>query len=310
MKKVVLLSVLALCSVVSAETVSVSLDYSSTAEPNERVEILITVKNTSTPYLKNYRASVDMGLVGDEIQHFVILSEPSWDETLRLKDTVTGTLAIQITSTEHNKLLRLPLIISGLKGSCPGGCTPFPPEGPFYVEITIKNKGIELFNQAESFYSQEKYQEAMETYDEAKTYFLNYFDEESASTCIRRIKASQGHMNLSAGATYVESGEMEKAIEEVMEARALFEDAGDEEMVAECDQRIAEYGSSETEPPTTPPPSSPAISPSSPVSTTTSPSSPTTPPPSSFSYTTMIALILIVVAIGSILFATTTLRKK
>jgi hypothetical protein len=307
MKKVIILLGLLVMSTVYAETVDVSFDYPSTAEPTETVEIRITVKNTSTPYLKNCQASVDLELVGDEIQHFIIGSEPHWDETLHLGESVTGIMTVTITSDEHNRKIRIPIIVSGLKGDCPGGCNPFPPEGPFYIDITVRNKGTLLFNQAELLHEQGEYEEAMKTYDEAKTYFLTYFDEDNARLCIIKIKSCQGYLKFNEGITYFGSGDKESAKESFVEAKEFFADSSDEKMVAECDQWIVQCEPSETESPTTSPPTTPP-SPSSTPPTT--PSSSTTPAPSSFSYTTLGVLIVLVAAIGMVIFATVSLRKK
>ena len=306
MKKLALLSILLVLSVVYAETVDVSLDYKNIAEPNETVEIDIKIKNTSKTDLSDCKASVDLGLLGDEIQYFIIISEPSWDEKIQIGASINGKIKIKISSDANNVKLEIPIIFSGEIGDvCEGGCIPFM-DGPFYAEITVKNKGIEAFNYAESLYNKGKYDEALEKYDEAKTYFLNYFDEKNAKICLVKIKSCEGHLKLNAGVSYFDAGELDNAKKEFEDAKSIFESIDDEEMVGTCEQWIEKC----TPPPTTTPsPTTTTPAPTTPPPTSPSTTSPPTNPPQE-SNTILIFSFLLVAAIALVIIATIKITKK
>ncbi len=309
MKKLALLSILLVFSTAYAAIVDVSLNYKNIVEPNETVEISLEAKNATTTYLWKCKAIIDLELLGDEIHYFIIISEPSWDEKIQIGDSVNGNLEIKISQDVDNVRLRIPIIFSGEVGSCLGGCTPFV-AGPFYAEITVKNKGIEAFNYAESLYNKGKYDEAMEKYDEAKTYFLNYFDEKNAKICLVKIESYEGHLKLNAGVSYFNAGELDNAKKEFEDAKSIFESIDDEEMVGTCEQWIEKC----TPPPTTPPAST-TPSPTTSAPTTPPPTSPsTTTPlptnPSQGSNTTLIFSFILVAAIALVIIATIKITKK
>ena len=302
MKKLALLPILLILSTVYADNVDVSLNYKDIVEPNETVEIEIKIKNTSTTYLWKCKASVDLKLLGDEIQYFTIISEPSWDEKIQIGSSINGKIEIKISSDADNVKLRIPIIISGTKGKC--ACTPFM-EGPFYAEITVKNKGIEAFNYAESLYNEGKYEEAMEKYDEAKRYFLNYFDEKNARICLIKAKNCEGHLKLNLGISYFNAGDLDNAKKEFEDAKSIFED---EEMIKICEEWIEKCIPPSTTPPAT-----------TPLPTTLAPTtSPPTTPPVTTPLTTSpqgsnsktIFLILLFVAIASVIIFTIKITKK
>ena len=302
MKKLALLPILLILSTVYADNADVSLNYKDIVEPNETVEIEIKIKNTSTTYLWKCKASVDLKLLGDEIQYFTIISEPSWDEKIQIGSSINGKIEIKISSDADNVKLRIPIIISGTKGKC--ACTPFM-EGPFYAEITVKNKGIEAFNYAESLYNEGKYEEAMEKYDEAKKYFLNYFDEKNARICLIKAKNCEGHLKLNLGISYFNAGDLDNAKKEFEDAKSLFED---EEMIKICEEWIEKCIPPSTTPPAT-----------TPLPTTLAPTtSPPTTPPVTTPLTTSpqgsnsktIFLILLFVAIASVIIFTIKITKK
>ncbi|RLF96163.1 hypothetical protein DRN50_02285 [Thermococci archaeon] len=302
MKKLALLPILLILSTVYADNADVSLNYKDIVEPNETVEIEIKIKNTSTTYLWKCKASVDLKLLGDEIQYFTIISEPSWDEKIQIGSSINGKIEIKISSDADNVKLRIPIIISGTKGKC--ACTPFM-EGPFYAEITVKNKGIEAFNYAESLYNEGKYEEAMEKYDEAKKYFLNYFDEKNARICLIKAKNCEGHLKLNSGISYFNAGDLENAKKEFEDAKSIFED---EEMIKICEEWIEKCIPPSTTPPAT-----------TPLPTTLAPTtSPPTTPPVTTPLTTSpqgsnsktIFLILLFVAIASVIIFTIKITKK
>ncbi|MCD6466294.1 MAG: hypothetical protein J7L10_00045 [Methanomicrobia archaeon] len=302
MKKLALLPILLILSTVYADNVDVSLNYKDIVEPNETVEIEIKIKNTSTTYLWKCKASVDLKLLGDEIQYFTIISEPSWDEKIQVGSSISGKIEIKISSDADNVKLRIPIIISGTKGKC--ACTPFM-EGPFYAEITVKNKGIEAFNYAESLYNEGKYEEAMEKYDEAKKYFLNYFDEKNARICLIKAKNCEGHLKLNSGISYFNAGDLDNAKKEFEDAKSIFED---EEMIKICEEWIEKCIPPSTTPPAT-----------TPLPTTLAPTtSPPTTPPVTTPLTTSpqgsnsktIFLILLFVAIASVIIFTIKITKK
>ena len=302
MKKLALLPILLILSTVYADNVDVSLNYKDIVEPNETVEIEIKIKNTSTTYLWKCKASVDLKLLGDEIQYFTIISEPSWDEKIQIGSSINGKIEIKISSDADNVKLRIPIIISGTKGKC--ACTPFM-EGPFYAEITVKNKGIEAFNYAESLYNEGKYEEAMEKYDEAKRYFLNYFDEKNARICLIKAKNCEGHLKLNLGISYFNAGDLDNAKKEFEDAKSIFED---EEMIKICEEWIEKCIPPSTTPPAT-----------TPLPTTLAPTtSPPTTPPVTTPLTTSpqgsnsktIFLILLLVAIASVIIITIKITKK
>ena len=302
MKKLALLPILLILSTVYADNTDVSLNYKDIVEPNETVEIEIKIKNTSTTYLWKCKASVDLKLLGDEIQYFTIISEPSWDEKIQIGSSINGKIEIKISSDADNVKLRIPIIISGTKGKC--ACTPFM-EGPFYAEITVKNKGIEAFNYAESLYNEGKYEEAMEKYDEAKRYFLNYFDEKNARICLIKAKNCEGHLKLNSGISYFNAGDLENAKKEFEDAKSIFED---EEMIKICEEWIEKCIPPSTTPPAT-----------TPLPTTLAPTtSPPTTPPVTTPLTTSpqgsnsktIFLILLFVAIASVIIITIKITKK
>lgn len=302
MKKLALLPILLILSTVYADNVDVSLNYKDIVEPNETVEIEIKIKNTSTTYLWKCKASVDLKLLGDEIQYFTIISEPSWDEKIQIGSSINGKIEIKISSDADNVKLRIPIIISGTKGKC--ACTPFM-EGPFYAEITVKNKGIEAFNYAESLYNEGKYEEAMEKYDEAKKYFLNYFDEKNARICLIKAKNCEGHLKLNSGISYFNAGDLDNAKKEFEDAKSIFED---EEMIKICEEWIEKCIPPSTTPPAT-----------TPLPTTLAPTtSPPTTPPVTTPLTTSpqgsnsktIFLILLLVAIASVIIITIKITKK
>ena len=302
MKKLALLPILLILSTVYADNTDVSLNYKDIVEPNETVEIEIKIKNTSTTYLWKCKASVDLKLLGDEIQYFTIISEPSWDEKIQIGSSINGKIEIKISSDADNVKLRIPIIISGTKGKC--ACTPFM-EGPFYAEITVKNKGIEAFNYAESLYNEGKYEEAMEKYDEAKKYFLNYFDEKNARICLIKAKNCEGHLKLNLGISYFNAGDLENAKKEFEDAKSIFED---EEMIKICEEWIEKCIPPSTTPPAT-----------TPLPTTLAPTtSPPTTPPVTTPLTTSpqgsnsktIFLILLLVAIASVIIITIKITKK
>jgi len=309
MKKLALLPILLILSTVYADNANVSLNYKDIVEPNETVEIDIKIKNTSTTYLWKCKASVDLGLLGDEIQYFTIISEPSWNEKIQIGSSVNGKIKIKISSDADNVKLRIPIIVSGEEGGCPGGCTPFM-EGPFYVEMTVKNKGIETFNYAESLYNEGKYEEAMEKYDEAKKYFLNYFDDKNARICLIKARNCEGHLKLNSGIPYFNAGDLDNAKKEFEDAKSIFESIDNEEMVETCEQWIEKCISPSTTPPTstTPPPTTLAP-------TTSSPTTPpvTTPLATSSpqgSTTKIISLFLLLIAIASVIIITIKITKK
>ena len=302
MKKLALLPILLILSTVYADNADVSLNHKDIVEPNETVEIEIKIKNTSTTYLWKCKASVDLKLLGDEIQYFTIISEPSWDEKIQIGSSINGKIEIKISSDADNVKLRIPIIISGTKGKC--ACTPFM-EGPFYAEITVKNKGIEAFNYAESLYNEGKYEEAMEKYDEAKRYFLNYFDEKNARICLIKAKNCEGHLKLNSGISYFNAGDLENAKKEFEDAKSIFED---EEMIKICEEWIEKCIPPSTTPPAT-----------TPLPTTLAPTtSPPTTPPVTTPLTTSpqgsnsktIFLILLFVAIAFIIAVTIKITKK
>ena len=302
MKKLALLPILLILSTVYADNTDVSLNYKDIVEPNETVEIEIKIKNTSTTYLWKCKASVDLKLLGDEIQYFTIISEPSWDEKIQIGSSINGKIEIKISSDADNVKLRIPIIISGTKGKC--ACTPFM-EGPFYAEITVKNKGIEAFNYAESLYNEGKYEEAMEKYDEAKKYFLNYFDEKNARICLIKAKNCEGHLKLNLGISYFNAGDLDNAKKEFEDAKSIFED---EEMIKICEEWIEKCIPPSTTPPAT-----------TPLPTTLAPTtSPPTTPPVTTPLTTSpqgsnsktIFLILLFVAIAFIIAVTIKITKK
>ena len=302
MKKLALLPILLILSTVYADNADVSLNYKDIVEPNETVEIEIKIKNTSTTYLWKCKASVDLKLLGDEIQYFTIISEPSWDEKIQIGSSISGKIEIKISSDADNVKLRIPIIISGTKGKC--ACTPFM-EGPFYAEITVKNKGIEAFNYAESLYNEGKYEEAMEKYDEAKKYFLNYFDEKNARICLIKAKNCEGHLKLNLGISYFNAGDLDNAKKEFEDAKSIFED---EEMIKICEEWIEKCIPPSTTPPAT-----------TPLPTTLAPTtSPPTTPPVTTPLTTSpqgsnsktIFLILLFVAIASVIIITIKITKK
>lgn len=304
MKKLALLLILLILSTVYADNADVSLNHKDIVEPNETVEIEIKIKNTSTTYLWKCKASVDLKLLGDEIQYFTIISEPSWDEKIQIGSSISGKIEIKISSDADNVKLRIPIIVSGEKGGCPGGCTPFM-EGPFYAEITVKNKGIEAFNYAESLYNEGKYEEAMEKYDEAKKYFLNYFDEKNARICLIKAKNCEGHLKLNSGISYFNAGDLDNAKKEFEDAKSIFED---EEMIKICEEWIEKCIPPSTTPPAT-----------TPLPTTLAPTtSPPTTPPVTTPLTTSpqgsnsktIFLILLLVAIAFIIAVTIKITKK
>lgn len=302
MKKLALLPILLILSTVYADNADVSLNYKDIVEPNETVEIEIKIKNTSTTYLWKCKASVDLKLLGDEIQYFTIISEPSWDEKIQIGSSINGKIEIKISSDADNVKLRIPIIISGTKGKC--ACTPFM-EGPFYAEITVKNKGIEAFNYAESLYNEGKYEEAMEKYDEAKKYFLNYFDEKNARICLIKAKNCEGHLKLNSGISYFNAGDLDNAKKEFEDAKSIFED---EEMIKICEEWIEKCIPPSTTPPAT-----------TPLPTTLAPTtSPPTTPPVTTPLTTSpqgsnsktIFLILLLIAIAFIIAVTIKITKK
>lgn len=302
MKKLALLPILLILSTVYADNADVSLNHKDIVEPNETVEIEIKIKNTSTTYLWKCKASVDLKLLGDEIQYFTIISEPSWDEKIQIGSSINGKIEIKISSDADNVKLRIPIIISGTKGKC--ACTPFM-EGPFYAEITVKNKGIEAFNYAESLYNEGKYEEAMEKYDEAKKYFLNYFDEKNARICLIKAKNCEGHLKLNSGISYFNAGDLDNAKKEFEDAKSIFED---EEMIKICEEWIEKCIPPSTTPPAT-----------TPLPTTLAPTtSPPTTPPVTTPLTTSpqgsnsktIFLILLFVAIASVIIFTIKITKK
>ncbi|RLF95027.1 hypothetical protein DRN45_02110 [Thermococci archaeon] len=304
MKKLALLLILLILSTVYADNADVSLNHKDIVEPNETVEIEIKIKNTSTTYLWKCKASVDLKLLGDEIQYFTIISEPSWDEKIQIGSSISGKIEIKISSDADNVKLRIPIIVSGEKGGCPGGCTPFM-EGPFYAEITVKNKGIEAFNYAESLYNEGKYEEAMEKYDEAKKYFLNYFDEKNARICLIKAKNCEGHLKLNSGISYFNAGDLDNAKKEFEDAKSIFED---EEMIKICEEWIEKCIPPSTTPPAT-----------TPLPTTLAPTtSPPTTPPVTTPLTTSpqgsnsktIFLILLLIAIAFIIAVTIKITKK
>ncbi len=304
MKKLALLLILLILSTVYADNADVSLNHKDIVEPNETVEIEIKIKNTSTTYLWKCKASVDLKLLGDEIQYFTIISEPSWDEKIQIGSSISGKIEIKISSDADNVKLRIPIIVSGEKGGCPGGCTPFM-EGPFYAEITVKNKGIEAFNYAESLYNEGKYEEAMEKYDEAKKYFLNYFDEKNARICLIKAKNCEGHLKLNSGISYFNAGDLDNAKKEFEDAKSIFED---EEMIKICEEWIEKCIPPSTTPPAT-----------TPLPTTLAPTtSPPTTPPVTTPLTTSpqgsnsktIFLILLLIAIASVIIFTIKITKK
>lgn len=304
MKKLALLLILLILGTVYADNADVSLNHKDIVEPNETVEIEIKIKNTSTTYLWKCKASVDLKLLGDEIQYFTIISEPSWDEKIQIGSSISGKIEIKISSDADNVKLRIPIIVSGEKGGCPGGCTPFM-EGPFYAEITVKNKGIEAFNYAESLYNEGKYEEAMEKYDEAKKYFLNYFDEKNARICLIKAKNCEGHLKLNSGISYFNAGDLENAKKEFEDAKSIFED---EEMIKICEEWIEKCIPPSTTPPAT-----------TPLPTTLAPTtSPPTTPPVTTPLTTSpqgsnsktIFLILLLIAIASVIIFTIKITKK
>lgn len=304
MKKLALLLILLILGTVYADNADVSLNHKDIVEPNETVEIEIKIKNTSTTYLWKCKASVDLKLLGDEIQYFTIISEPSWDEKIQIGSSISGKIEIKISSDADNVKLRIPIIVSGEKGGCPGGCTPFM-EGPFYAEITVKNKGIEAFNYAESLYNEGKYEEAMEKYDEAKKYFLNYFDEKNARICLIKAKNCEGHLKLNSGISYFNAGDLENAKKEFEDAKSIFED---EEMIKICEEWIEKCIPPSTTPPAT-----------TPLPTTLAPTtSPPTTPPVTTPLTTSpqgsnsktIFLILLLIAIAFIIAVTIKITKK
>lgn len=116
MKKLALLLILLILSTVYADNADVSLNHKDIVEPNETVEIEIKIKNTSTTYLWKCKASVDLKLLGDEIQYFTIISEPSWDEKIQIGSSISGKIEIKISSDADNVKLRIPIIVSGEKG--------------------------------------------------------------------------------------------------------------------------------------------------------------------------------------------------
>ena len=302
MKKLALLLILLILSTVYADNADVSLNHKDIVEPNETVEIEIKIKNTSTTYLWKCKASVDLKLLGDEIQYFTIISEPSWDEKIQIGSSINGKIEIKISSDADNVKLRIPIIISGTKGKC--ACTPFM-EGPFYAEITVKNKGIEAFNYAESLYNEGKYEEAMEKYDEAKKYFLNYFDEKNARICLIKAKNCEGHLKLNSGISYFNAGDLDNAKKEFEDAKSIFED---EEMIKICEEWIEKCIPPSTTPPAT-----------TPLPTTLAPTtSPPTTPPVTTPLTTSpqgsnsktIFLILLLIAIASVIIFTIKITKK
>jgi tetratricopeptide (TPR) repeat protein len=308
MKKLALLPIFLILSTVYADNANVSLNYKDIVEPNETVEIDIKIKNTSTTYLWKCKASVDLGLLGDEIQYFTIISEPSWDEKIQVGSSVNGKIKIKISSDADNVKLRIPIIVSGEEGGCIGGCTPFM-EGPFYAEVIVKNKGIETFNYAESLYNEGKYEEAMEKYDEAKKYFLNYFDDKNARICLIKAKNCEGHLKLNSGISYFNAGDLDNAKKEFEDAKSVFENIGDEEMIGICEEWMEKCI-----PPSTTPPAS--TTPPTTLAPTTSP--PTTPPvttplatsPPQGSTTKTIFLFLLLIAIASVIIVTIKITKK
>ncbi|HDN81757.1 MAG TPA: tetratricopeptide repeat protein, partial [Methanomicrobia archaeon] len=216
--------------------------------------------------------------------------------------SINGKIEIKISSDADNVKLRIPIIISGTKGKC--ACTPFM-EGPFYAEITVKNKGIEAFNYAESLHNEGKYEEAMEKYDEAKRYFLNYFDEKNARICLIKAKNCEGHLKLNLGISYFNAGDLDNAKKEFEDAKSIFED---EEMIKICEEWIEKCIPPSTTPPAT-----------TPLPTTLAPTtSPPTTPPVTTPLTTSpqgsnsktIFLILLFVAIASVIIFTIKITKK
>lgn len=307
MKKLALLSILLILSTVYADNANISLNYKDIVEPNETVEIDIKIKNTSTTYLWKCKASVDPGLLGDEIQYFIIISEPSWDEKIQIGSSVNGKIEIKISSDADNVKLRIPIIVSGEKGGCPGGCTPFM-EGPFYAELTVKNKGIETFNYAESLYNEGRYEEAMEKYDEAKKYFLNYFDEKNARICLIKAKNCEGYLKLNLGISYFNAGDLDNAKKEFEDAKSIFESIDNEEMVDTCEEEIEKCIPPSTTPPaSTTPPTMPAPSTSSPTTPPITTPLATSPPQGS---TKTIFLFLLLIAIASVIIVTIKIIKK
>ncbi|MEA1993516.1 MAG: tetratricopeptide repeat protein [Euryarchaeota archaeon] len=305
MKKLAFLTAFLVLSMVSADGV-VDLSYTDrvSAEPYETVEIALELKNVSGTVLKNCTASVDIGLV-EHIEYFTIVSEPSWDE-ISDDETVNGKIAIKISSNVGNLSFDLPIIISGDEGTCSGGCTPFYPEGPFYVSITVRNEALQFFNQAETLYGKQRYEEAMEKYDKAKKQYLEYFDKKNAQICLGKINNCRAYLKLDAGISYYDSEELEKARAEFEEARLLFESI---EMKGECDEWIAKCETPETEPPSTTPVTTAAPTTTPPTSVQTTSKAPSSAPDTSEG-TSPIVPILLVAAILVVIGATIKIIKK
>ncbi len=305
MKKAVLLLILLACfSTTHAAIVEVSCPERIQIEPNERVEISLEITNTSGTKLQDCRAIVDVELLGDEIEHFTILSEPTW-EIIATDASVNGKIKIKMSADTENILFTIPIIVSGKKGTCAGGCVPFAPQGPFYVEIHVRNHGLLRFNQAESLYNEEKYQEAKEKYQEAKSYFLKYTDKTRAQRCLTEITRCDAYIHLNNGISYFDSDDRDSAKEEFEEAKSLFKELDDGDMVATCEEWITKC---ETPPPTTTaaptttaPPSTTVpttVAPTTTAPTTTSP--PTTSEPSSTNPVVLGALVAAIVAVVAV----------
>jgi len=305
MKKLAIIPVLLMLSIAYADNVKISFNYEKIVEPNDTVEIDLKIQNTADTYLWKCKALVDVSLLGDEIQYFTIVSEPEWSDKINPGVSVNGKLKIKISSDATDVNLKIPIIISGEIGACEEGCKPFM-DGPFYIEISIKNRGIEAFNYAESLYNEKKYEEAMRKYEEAKNYFLKYSDDKNAKKCIIKSKYCEGNLKLSSGISYFNDGDLENAKKEFEDAKSIFETVNDDDMIELCNEWIDKCTEKETVTPTEPPvtvTSSPTIT--SPSATTPSPSPSSTFP----GHGKTVFAIPIIAAIILILIATIKIKK-